>query len=131
MVGEAGKVTMSVLQRRLASSTYALLRSFDRRIEKLTDLIRQVQERGNGVGSHLCQFGLPWGSFTACRCGVAGGPGERQQSDVPAYTRPPQPDVGAIERGSAGSERGTPDHHRLLVSGAPGPKTAKLTFPRE
>ena len=35
---------MSVLQRRLASSTYALLRSFERRIDKLTDLIRQVQD---------------------------------------------------------------------------------------
>lgn len=35
---------MSVLQRRLASSTYALLRSFERRIEKLTHLIREVQE---------------------------------------------------------------------------------------
>lgn len=33
---------MSVL--RLASSTYALLRSFDRRIDKLNDLIRQVED---------------------------------------------------------------------------------------
>jgi len=40
----AARLAMSVLQRRLASSTYALLRSFERRIEKLTDLIRQVQE---------------------------------------------------------------------------------------
>jgi len=40
----AARLAMSVLQRRLASSTYALLRSFDRRIEKLIDLIRQVQE---------------------------------------------------------------------------------------
>ena len=39
----AARLAMSVLQRRLASSTYALLRSFERRIEKLTDLIRQVQ----------------------------------------------------------------------------------------
>jgi superfamily II DNA or RNA helicase/DNA-binding XRE family transcriptional regulator len=40
----AARLAMSVLQRRLASSTYALLRSFERRIEKLTDLIHQVEE---------------------------------------------------------------------------------------
>ncbi len=40
----AARLAMSVLQRRLASSTYALLRSFERRIEKLTQLIRDVQE---------------------------------------------------------------------------------------
>lgn len=40
----AARLAMSVLQRRLASSTYALLRSFERRIAKLDDLIRQVQE---------------------------------------------------------------------------------------
>ncbi|HRR86163.1 MAG TPA: helicase-related protein, partial [Phycisphaerae bacterium] len=40
----AARLAMSVLQRRLASSTYALLRSFERRIEKLDQLIRQVQE---------------------------------------------------------------------------------------
>jgi superfamily II DNA or RNA helicase len=40
----AARLAMSVLQRQLASSTYALLRSFERRIDKLTDLIRQVQE---------------------------------------------------------------------------------------
>ncbi len=40
----AARLAMSVLQRRLASSTYALLRSFERRIDKLDDLIRQVQE---------------------------------------------------------------------------------------
>ncbi|MBE0537365.1 MAG: DUF3883 domain-containing protein [Phycisphaerae bacterium] len=40
----AARLAMSVLQRRLASSTYALLQSFERRIDKLTDLIRQVQE---------------------------------------------------------------------------------------
>ena len=40
----AARLAMSVLQRRLASSTYALLRSYERRIDKLTDLIRQVQE---------------------------------------------------------------------------------------
>jgi len=40
----AARLAMSVLQRRLASSTYALLRSFERRIEKLDEVIRQVQE---------------------------------------------------------------------------------------
>ena len=40
----AARLAMSVLQRRLASSTYALLRSYERRIDKLDDLIRQVQE---------------------------------------------------------------------------------------
>lgn len=40
----AARLAMSVLQRRLASSTYSLLRSFERRIEKLDGLIRQVQE---------------------------------------------------------------------------------------
>ena len=35
---------MGVMQRRMASSTYALLCSFNRRIDKLDDLIRQVQE---------------------------------------------------------------------------------------
>ncbi|MBL8812702.1 MAG: DUF3883 domain-containing protein [Planctomycetaceae bacterium] len=40
----AARFAMSVLQRRLASSTFAILRSFERRIEKLTDLIRKVQE---------------------------------------------------------------------------------------
>lgn len=40
----AARLAMSVLQRRLASSTYALLRSFERRIEKLSHLIREVQE---------------------------------------------------------------------------------------
>lgn len=40
----AARLAMSVLQRRLASSTYALLRSFERRINKLDDLISQVQE---------------------------------------------------------------------------------------
>lgn len=40
----AARLAMSVLQRRLASSTFALLRSFERRIAKLDDLICQVQE---------------------------------------------------------------------------------------
>lgn len=40
----AARLAMSVLQRRLASSTYALLRSFERRIDKLNHLIREVQD---------------------------------------------------------------------------------------
>lgn len=39
----AAQMAMSVLQRRLASSTYALLRSLERRIEKLDSLIHQMQ----------------------------------------------------------------------------------------
>ena len=33
---------MSVFQRRLASSTYALLRSFERRYQKLVKLFRRI-----------------------------------------------------------------------------------------
>jgi superfamily II DNA or RNA helicase len=40
----AARLAMSVFQRRLASSTYALLRSFERRIDKLTALIGQIQD---------------------------------------------------------------------------------------
>ncbi len=40
----AARLTMSVFQRRLASSTYALLQSFDRRAERLDAIIRQVRE---------------------------------------------------------------------------------------
>jgi SNF2 family DNA or RNA helicase len=41
---EAARLAMTVFQRRLASSTYALLRSFERRIEKLDKLIEEVQD---------------------------------------------------------------------------------------
>ena len=41
---EAARLAMSVFQRRLASSTYALLRSFERRIGKLDKLIADVQD---------------------------------------------------------------------------------------
>ncbi len=41
---EAARLAMSVFQRRLASSTYALLRSFERRLEKLGKLIEDVQD---------------------------------------------------------------------------------------
>jgi superfamily II DNA or RNA helicase/DNA-binding XRE family transcriptional regulator len=40
----AARLAMSVFQRRLASSTLALLRSFERRIDKLTALIGQIQD---------------------------------------------------------------------------------------
>jgi len=40
----AARLAMSVFQRRLASSTYALLRSFERRLGKLDALIADVQE---------------------------------------------------------------------------------------
>jgi len=43
---EAARLAMSVFQRRLASSTYALLRSFERRIEKLDRLIADIQDGG-------------------------------------------------------------------------------------
>ncbi len=39
----AARLAMSVFQRRLASSTYALLRSFERRQERLTDLIDDIR----------------------------------------------------------------------------------------
>ena len=39
----AARLAMSIFQRRLASSTYALLRSFERRLNKLEDLIRQIE----------------------------------------------------------------------------------------
>jgi hypothetical protein len=39
----AARLALSVFQRRLASSTYALLRSFERRIEKLDAVIDGVQ----------------------------------------------------------------------------------------
>ena len=40
----AARLAMSVFQRRMASSTYALLRSFERRVEKIEGLIEQVQD---------------------------------------------------------------------------------------
>lgn len=40
----AARLAMSVFQRRLASSTYALLQSFERRLDKIDHLIEQVRE---------------------------------------------------------------------------------------
>jgi SNF2 family DNA or RNA helicase len=41
---EAARLAMGVFQRRLASSTYALLRSFERRMDKLSALIDDIQD---------------------------------------------------------------------------------------
>jgi superfamily II DNA or RNA helicase/DNA-binding XRE family transcriptional regulator len=41
---EAARLAMGVFQRRLASSTWALLRSFERRIEKLDRIIADIQD---------------------------------------------------------------------------------------
>ena len=40
----AARLAMSVFQRRLASSTYALMRSFERRVEKLEDMIERIRD---------------------------------------------------------------------------------------
>ncbi|MDR0827628.1 MAG: DUF3883 domain-containing protein [Desulfovibrio sp.] len=40
----AARLALSVFQRRLSSSTYALKRSFERRLEKLTDLIQRLED---------------------------------------------------------------------------------------
>ena len=40
----AARLAMSVFQRRLASSTYALMRSFERRLEKLEDMIERIRD---------------------------------------------------------------------------------------
>jgi superfamily II DNA or RNA helicase len=45
----AARLAMSVFQRRLVSSTYALKRSFDRRIDKLTAAIKQLEEGGEAA----------------------------------------------------------------------------------
>ena len=42
----AARLAMAVFQRRLASSTYALKRSFDRRAEKLSAAIKAIEENG-------------------------------------------------------------------------------------
>ena len=40
----AARLAMSVFQRRLASSTYSLMRSFERRLEKIEVLITEIRE---------------------------------------------------------------------------------------
>lgn len=51
----AARLTMSVFQRRLASSTYALLRSFERRLEKLDRLIADIHSGKVTVAQLLTQ----------------------------------------------------------------------------
>ncbi|MBX3279696.1 MAG: DUF1822 family protein, partial [Acidobacteria bacterium] len=48
----AARLAMSVFQRRLASSTYALLRSFERRLENLNQMIEAIQS-GRITGDQL------------------------------------------------------------------------------
>ena len=50
----AARLAMSVFQRRLVSSTYALLRSFERRTEKLDGLIERIRN-GSLTEEHLAQ----------------------------------------------------------------------------
>jgi SNF2 family DNA or RNA helicase len=52
---EAARLAMGVFQRRLASSTFALLCSFDRRIEKLKNIIQNVQD-GKITSEQLIMF---------------------------------------------------------------------------
>ena len=52
---EAARLALGVFQRRIASSTYALLCSFDRRIEKFDGLINDVQD-GNITSEQLAIF---------------------------------------------------------------------------
>ncbi|MBX5457447.1 MAG: DUF3883 domain-containing protein [Thermogemmatispora sp.] len=52
---EAARLAMSVFQRRLASSTYALLRSLERRLARLDELIERVR-RGELLTAHLSQL---------------------------------------------------------------------------
>ncbi len=51
----AARLAMSVFQRRLASSTYALLRSFERRLEKLDRLIADIHSGKVTVAQLLAQ----------------------------------------------------------------------------
>ena len=51
----AARLAMSVFQRRLASSTYALLRSFERRLEKLDRLIADIHSGKTTVAELLAQ----------------------------------------------------------------------------
>ena len=67
----AARLAMTVFQRRLASSTYALMRSFERRLEKLDDLIEDIRSGRLTVEALAAEQrrleGLPdvWGEMTA------------------------------------------------------------------
>jgi len=56
----AARLATGVFQRRLASSTFALLRSLERRSDKLTALIRSVKAEGTRP---LAQLRLQWGDL--------------------------------------------------------------------
>jgi len=67
----AARLAMTVFQRRLASSTYALMRSFERRLEKLDDLIEDIRSGRLSVEALAAEQrrleALPdvWGEMTA------------------------------------------------------------------
>jgi superfamily II DNA or RNA helicase len=90
----AAKLAMSVFQRRLASSTWALLRSFERRLEKLEALIAEVrQSRLSMVQLTLLQQNLD------------------QQANDPFDDR-----TADEEQGGDGLEENEPAEDRLLQS---------------
>ena len=70
----AARLAMSVFQRRMASSTYALMRSFERRIEKIETLIERV--RTGNIGEE--QLALQQGQLDI---DLAEDPFETQTSD--------------------------------------------------
>ena len=82
----AARLAMSVFQRRLASSTYALMRSFERRHEKLQALITQVREgrlsedQFMRVQSKLDGLDDDFETRTADEDAVVNGDGERHES---------------------------------------------------
>ena len=60
----AAQLAMSVFQRRMASSTFALIRSLERRREKIEDLIKQFASRGSSraqVADHQYKLALDLG----------------------------------------------------------------------
>ena len=82
----AASLAMSVFQRRLASSTYALMRSFERRQEKLQALITQIkegrlsEEQLMWVQSRLDGLDDDFETRTADEDAGANGDGERHES---------------------------------------------------
>ena len=82
----AARLAMSVFQRRLASSTYALMRSFERRQGKLQDLITQIREGRLSedqlmrVQSRLDGLDDDFETRTADEDAGANGDGERHES---------------------------------------------------
>ena len=82
----AARLAMSVFQRRLASSTYALMRSFERRQGKLQDLITQIrdgrlsEDQLMRVQSRLEGLDDDFETRTADEDAGANGDGERHES---------------------------------------------------